>query len=77
MATFQNNPFYTCLHYRWGLHIHSSNAGSAVHTIFDSYTLLVGASGGVYALVGAHLAIVIMVSISKPSAYNSLKMDVD
>lgn len=32
------------------------------HSVFDTYTMLAGASGGCYALIGAHFAIVIMVS---------------
>ena len=49
--------------------IAGSCLGSVGHAVFDRYTLLVGASGGVYALLGAHLAIVIMVKAS--SAYCS------
>ena len=37
--------------------------GSTVHAVFDRYTLLAGASGGVYALIGAHLAVVVMVIV--------------
>ena len=37
--------------------------GSTMHAVFDRYSLLAGASGGVYALIGAHLAIIIMVRI--------------
>ena len=35
-----------------------------MHAVFDRYSLLAGASGGVYALIGAHLAIIIMVRIN-------------
>ena len=38
-------------------------SGSTVHAVFDRYTLLAGASGGVYALIGAHLAVVVMVIV--------------
>ena len=33
------------------------------HTVFDTHALLVGASGGCYALIGAHFAIVVMVCL--------------
>ena len=36
-------------------------AGALGNSMFDGNSMLVGASGGVYALIGAHLAIVIMV----------------
>lgn len=36
-------------------------AGSLCHTVFDQTTFLAGASGGCYALIGAHFAIIIMV----------------
>ena len=42
----------------------TTNAGSLGSSIFDKETYLVGASGGSYALVGAHFAIVIMVLFS-------------
>ena len=35
------------------------------HSVSDAPTMLAGASGGCYALIGAHLAIVIMVSSEK------------
>ena len=35
--------------------------GSMCHSVFDVNTMLAGASGGCYALIGAHFAIVIMV----------------
>ncbi|KAH8854196.1 Rhomboid-related protein 2 [Schistosoma japonicum] len=37
-------------------------AGSLAHSVSDPFVLLAGASGGCYALIGAHLATVIMVS---------------
>ena len=37
-------------------------AGALGNSMFDGNSMLVGASGGVYALIGAHLAIVIMVT---------------
>ncbi|VDP08272.1 unnamed protein product, partial [Schistosoma margrebowiei] len=36
-------------------------AGSLAHSVSDPFVLLAGASGGCYALIGAHLATVIMV----------------
>ena len=38
-------------------------AGSLAHSMFDPYVALVGASGGCYALMGAHFAIIITVSV--------------
>ncbi len=38
--------------------------GSLGHSVTDTSTLLAGASGGVYALIGAHIAIVVMVSFN-------------
>ncbi|KAA0191295.1 Rhomboid protein [Fasciolopsis buskii] len=35
-------------------------AGSLAHSVSDPYVLLAGASGGCYALIGAHLATIIM-----------------
>jgi rhomboid-related protein 1/2/3 len=35
-------------------------AGSLAHSVFDPYVYLVGASGGCYALIGAHFATIIM-----------------
>ena len=39
-------------------------SGSLASSIFDPYTILVGASGGVYAMFTAHLANVILVSLN-------------
>ncbi|VEL11072.1 unnamed protein product [Protopolystoma xenopodis] len=39
-------------------------AGSLASSVTDRYTFLVGASGGAYALIGAHIATVVMVSNS-------------
>ena len=44
-------------------YMYGSFLGSTVHAVFDRYTLLAGASGGVYALIGAHLAVVVMVIV--------------
>jgi hypothetical protein len=35
--------------------------GAMCHSVFDVNTMLAGASGGCYALIGAHFAIVVMV----------------
>jgi hypothetical protein len=37
-------------------------SGSLAHSVTDFNTLLAGASGGCYAILGAHFAIIIMVS---------------
>ena len=37
--------------------------GSLATSVFDSSTALCGASGGVYALIGAHFAKIIMVNL--------------
>ena len=37
-------------------------AGSLAHSMFDPYVALSGASGGCYALMGAHFATIIIVS---------------
>ncbi len=37
-------------------------AGSLAHSVSDPYVALAGASGGCYALIGAHVATIIMVS---------------
>ena len=39
--------------------------GSMCHSVFDPGTMLAGASGGCYSLIGAHYAIVIMVCIMR------------
>jgi len=44
------------------IRIKSFILGSLASSIFDPYTFLVGASGGVYALLSAQLANVILVS---------------
>ena len=33
------------------------------HSMVDRHTYLAGASGGVYALIGAHIAVTVMVSV--------------
>lgn len=41
-----------------------SYVGSLATSVVDPWTLLCGASGGCYALIGAHFAIIIMVCSS-------------
>jgi membrane associated rhomboid family serine protease len=41
----------------------SNLAGSLAHSLTDHNVALAGASGGCYALIGAHLASVVVVSI--------------
>ena len=41
-----------------------THIGSLASSVFDPFTALVGASGGVYALITAQLANVILVSVN-------------
>lgn len=52
--------------------IHVIFAGSLGTSVFDMDVYLVGASGGVYALLAAHLANVLLVSANQFVAYSKL-----
>jgi len=55
-----NVHYITMSHPRY-LKILCVTVGSLASSVTDSWTLLCGASGGVYALIGAHFAKLIMV----------------